>query len=47
VELRLTDVDGGVRVEIPSSVASGDYRLVVETKDGRTAPQTVTTVLIR
>lgn len=47
LELRLTDVDGGVRVEIPSSAASGDYRLVVEPKDGRTAPQAITTVRIR
>ena len=45
--LRLTDVDGGVRAEIPSSTASGDYHLVVEAKNGKTAPQAITTVRIR
>jgi hypothetical protein len=44
-DLQPVDVDGGVRVEIPSS-AFGDYGLVVETKDGRTAPQVITTVRV-
>jgi hypothetical protein len=47
LELRLADVDGGVSGQIPSNAASGDYLLVVESKDRKTAPQVITTVRIK
>jgi hypothetical protein len=46
LDLQSMDVDGGVRVGIPSSSASGDYRLIVEPKDRRTAPQAIATVRV-
>lgn len=47
LELQATDVDGGVRVELPVPASRGDWRLVVGTKDGRTPPQEVTMVRLK
>ena len=45
--LAATDVDGGVRVVLPSQASSGDWHLVVGTKDGKSPSQEVTTVRVR
>jgi hypothetical protein len=44
--LDATDVDGGVRIVLPSQASSGGWRLVVGTRDGK-SPQEITTVLVR
>src|SRR6266545_4655644 len=46
LDLQPTDVDGGVRVEIPARASSGDWRLVVGARDGRTAPHEITTIRV-
>lgn len=46
LNLRPTDFGGSVRVEIPLRAASGDWRLVVETRDGRTPAQEIITIRV-
>jgi hypothetical protein len=47
LQLRPTDVEGGVQVEMPSQTPPGDWSLIVATRDGRTPPQEVTVVRLR
>ena len=46
LNLRPTDFGGSVRVGIPLRAASGDWRLVVETRDGRTPAQEIITIRV-
>ena len=46
LDLLPTDVDGGVRVEVPSHTAPGDWRLMIGTTDGLTPLQEITTVRV-
>ena len=46
LQLTATDVDGGVRVLIPSGAASGDWRIVVAARSGNTTPQEIATVRV-
>ena len=47
MELQATDVDGGVQVAVPSQASSGDWRLVVGTRDGRIPAEEIATVRVR
>jgi hypothetical protein len=46
LDLSPTDVDGGVRVQIPGQTPLGDWRLVIGTADGLTPLQEITTVRV-
>jgi hypothetical protein len=37
-ELTPTNIESGIRVELPGAIAPGEWRLVVDTKDGSTSP---------
>lgn len=47
LELQATDVDGGVQVAVPSQASSGDWGLVVGTRDSRTPAEEIATVRVR
>ncbi len=46
VDLTATDVDGGVRVEVPRQTAAGDWQVMIGPADGLTPLQEVTTVRV-
>jgi len=47
VDLRRTDVERAVRVQLPPRLSSGDWRLVVGTKDRSIPAQEITTVRVK
>ena len=47
VDLSPTDVDGGVRVDVPPDAAAGDWRLLVGSADGTLPIRPITTVRVR
>ena len=47
LQLQARDVLGEVRIEVPSQVAAGDWRLVVGPRDGRTPALDITTLRLR
>jgi hypothetical protein len=47
VELQPTDVEGGVRVILAPDLASGDWQLIVATRERKSPPQQIATVRVR
>jgi len=46
LDLSATDVDGGVRIDIPAQATTGDWRLVIGAIDALAAPLEITTVRV-
>jgi hypothetical protein len=47
LELKPTDVEGGVRVELPSQASPGDWRLLVGIRNDRTSSREIATVRVK